>query len=213
MDALSNIGNFLSSTGGKTLLGIGTAGGGLVQNLIANKQANDKQKFVQDLITNPAKFNSLVAQTEQPLSQGLTTDIARQADAYGAERGLGSSPAVMKDVYAQALAPAMQTEQQMAINSLLSRLGIYAQQPTMKPVDVSSIFKALSMSGSPATPYPTGTWGGGGVGSTPDPALATVGAMPGYVPPAPSQWNIPATLPSSTVDYNTGDFFSSGNFG
>lgn len=187
MDALTHIGNFLGSTGGKALLGIGTAGGGLIQNVLANRQANQKQKFVQDLITNPAKFNALVAQTEQPLSQGLTTDVARQADAYGAERGLGSSPAVMKDVFAQALAPYQQTEQQMAINSLLSRLGIYAQQPTMAPVNMSSIFKALAMGNTPYTgstsATPSGNW---------DPL-----AMGG-----------PNTLPTPSVDFSTGDFGS-----
>ena len=114
-EAIANIGSFLGSIGsklgtglktvgsdlgtdtGKGLLTLGTLGGGFLQNLMAARQANAKQKFVQDLITDPAKFNALVAKTEQPLSQGLTTDIARQADAYGAERGLGSSPAIMKD--------------------------------------------------------------------------------------------------------------------
>lgn len=208
MDALSNIGNWLGSTAGKTVMGLGTAGAGLVQNL----QAYQKQKQVQDLISNPAKFNAMVAATEKPLSQGLTTDIARQSDAYGAERGLGSSPAVMQDVFAQALAPYQYQEQQAAVNSVLQRLGLMAQNQ-VKPIDVSSIFKALSMAGTTPKPYPTGTWGGGSVGGVSDPGLATVGAMPGYVPPAPSALNIPMTLPTSTVDYNTGDFFSSGNFG
>ena len=188
-EALSSIGNFLGSSMGKGVLTAGTLGGGLIQNLMAARQANAKQKFVQDLITNPAKFNAIVAQTEQPLSQGLTTDIARQADAYGAERGLGSSPAVMKDVYAQALAPAQQAEQQMAINSVLQRLGIYGQTPTMAPVNVGPILQALAMS----------------KGTTPtDP---TAGINLGNAPPTPfPSWLLsgPATLPNPSVD--TGDF-------
>lgn len=182
MEALQNVGNFLGSTAGKGILGLGTAGAGLVQNLMAARQANQKQKFVQDLITNPAKFNALVAQTEQPLSKGLTTDVARQAQAFGAERGLGSSGPVMQDVFAQALAPYQQQEQQMAINSLLSRLGTYAQTPTMRPVDVSSIFKALSM-------------GGGGAGGSYPPLPADIGTT-GY--------NVPDVTPgfagSATID-------------
>jgi hypothetical protein len=143
--ALSGIGDFLGSTLGKGVLTAGTAGVGLIQNLIANRQAAAKQKFVQDLITNPAKFNSLVAQTEQPVSQAMKTDISRTVDANMAERGLGSSPAIMADAYAQALAPAEVQQQQMAINSLLSRLGIYANQPTMPGVNVTPMLQALSM--------------------------------------------------------------------
>jgi hypothetical protein len=183
-EALSSIGTFLGSGAGKGLLTAGTAGGGLLQNLLAERQTASKQKFVQDLITNPEKFNALVARTEKPLSQGLTTDIARQTDAYGAERGLGSSPAIMREVYAQALAPYQQQQQQIAINSLLNRLGIYAQQPTMKPVDVSSIFKALQ-----------------GGGSAPD---VTSGIDLGSMPPLPFPTDIlpgPASLPTPTVDF------------
>lgn len=151
MDAFSKMGEFLSSSGGQGILKAGTAGTGFLQNLLAARQANAKQKYVEDLLKNPAKFQALVKGAEQPLTQGLTTDIARQTDAYGAERGLGSSPAIMKDVYAQALAPYQQQEQQMAINSVLQRLGVYADQPTMKPVDVSSIFKFLAMGNNPSS--------------------------------------------------------------
>lgn len=144
-EMLSSIGTFLSSTAGKGVLTAGTAGGGLLQNFMANRQAEKKQKFVQDLITNPAKFQQFVAGFSQPLSKGLTTDVARQADAYGAERGLGSSPAVMRSVDEQALAPFVQQQKDAAMQAALQSLGIYEQSPTAKPVDVSSIFKALQM--------------------------------------------------------------------
>jgi hypothetical protein len=181
--ALSNIGSFLGSGAGKGLLTGGTLGAGLLQNLMAERQANAKQKFVQDLITNPEKFNALVARTERPLSQGLVQDISRQTDAYGAERGLGSSPYIMKDVLAQSLAPAEMQQQQMAINSLLSRLGTYAAQPTMAPVNVAPILQALSM----WKPNAPGQWSPGNP----------------VDPTNPMSMGGPMTLPALTVDTGT----------
>lgn len=180
-DIFANIGNWLSSTQGQDITKLGTAGGGFLQNWLASRQANQKQQFVQDLITNPAKFNALVAQTEQPLNQGLVQDITRQTDAYGAERGFGSSPAIMKDILAQALAPAEMQNQQTAINSLLQRLGIYSGQPTMKPVDLTSIFKALSMAQQPSVQ-----------GQTP--------SQPSGANLPPDIFNLSGPLPTPSVD-------------
>lgn len=179
-DALSNIGQFFNSNGGKALEGGAVAGTGLVQNIMANRQAEQKQKFVQDLITNPAKFSSYVQSFEKPLAQGLTSDISRQTDAYGAERGLGSSPAIMKDVYAQALAPYIQQQQQQAQQAALQGLGIYENSPTQKPMDVSSILKAIMM-------QPGGGGGGGGVtGAMPtgmgNVDLSSLGLLSGALP-------------------------------
>lgn len=145
-EIMSQIGQFFSSTGGKEALTGATAGTGLLQNWLANREATKKQKFVEDLITNPAKFQSFVAGFEKPLASGLTADVARSADAYGAERGLGSSPAIMKDVYAQALAPYIQQQKDAATQAALNSLGIYEQSPTTKPMDISSILKMLAMS-------------------------------------------------------------------
>lgn len=144
-DALSQIGTFLSSGAGKGVETGAVAGTGLLQNFMANREASKKQKFVEDLITNPAKFNAYVSGFEKPLTAGLTADVARQTDAYGAERGLSSSPAIMKDVYAQALAPLLAQQQQSGQNAALQSLGIYENSPTSKPVDISSILKMLMM--------------------------------------------------------------------
>ena len=153
-DILSQVGGFLGSGPGKGVLGAGAAGGGLIQNWLANRQAEKKQKFVEDLITNPQKFQQFVAGFQKPLTAGLTADVSRQADAYGAERGLGSSPAVMKDVYAQALAPSVMSQENAATQAALQSLGIYEGSPTTKPVDISSIIKALSMRNNPAATNP-----------------------------------------------------------
>jgi len=152
---LTQVGTFLSSPAGKGVLGAGVAGTGLVQNLLANNEAQQKQKFVEQLITNPQKFASYVQGFQQPLQAGLTQDIARSTDAYGAERGLGSSPVALQDMYAQALAPVLQQQQQQAQQTALSSLGIYENSPTTKPVDISSILKALMMGGQQQGPNPT----------------------------------------------------------
>lgn len=188
MEALTSIGDFLGSTAGKAITGLGTAGAGLVQNL----QAYRKQKQVQDLISDPKKFNAMVAATEKPLSAGLTADVGRQTDAYGAERGLGSSPYIMKDVYAQALAPFYLQQQQAAQNSVLERLGLMARNP-VQPIDVSSIFKALSMGGTNKPDVTSGI----DLSTIPDPS-------------SNYNWFTPGALTSPPVDVGSTDLFSGG---
>jgi hypothetical protein len=152
-DAISSIGSWLSGTAGQGLLKAGTVGGGFLQNILANRQAQQRQNFVQNLITNPTKWSQFVSNFNQPLAAGLTSDVARETDAYGAERGLGSSPAVMQDVYAQALAPFIQQQQATAGNEALQALGIYSGQPTTKPVDITSLLKLFT---SPSAPTVAG---------------------------------------------------------
>lgn len=142
-DALSQIGDFLSSGAGKSVLTAGTAGTGLVQNIIANNEAQKKQKFVENLISNPAAFSKYVSQFEQPLAAGLTQDVDRSVSANLAEKGLGSSPTVMANAEAQALAPFVQQQKDAASQQALQALGIYTNSPTTKPIDISSILKAL----------------------------------------------------------------------
>lgn len=187
-DALTSIGQFLSSGAGKGLLTAGTTGAGLAQNLLANNQAQKKQNFVQDLITNPAKFSAYVKSFEQPLQAGLTADISRQTDAYGGERGLGSSPAIMKDVYAQALAPLLQQQQNNATQTALQSLGIYENSPTQKPVDISSILKSLMMGAKPSA---------GVTGQMPPDQSVNLGDLGLLQPPS-------APLPPSLVGGGTG---------
>lgn len=183
-DVLSQIVTFLSSGAGKAVEGGAVAGGGLLQGILANNEAQKKQKFVEDLITNPGKFNQFVAGFQKPLQAGLTADVARQTDAYGAERGLSSSPAIMKDVYAQALAPILQQQQQSAQQAALQSLGIYEQSPTTKPIDVSSILKLLMSGSQPAGSNPTA---GIDLNTAPSPSPDISGLLSGPVPlPAPT---------------------------
>lgn len=178
---LTQVGSFFGSSGGKEAVGGATAGAGFLQNWMAQRQASQKQKFVQDLIQNPAKFAAYVSSFQKPLAAGLTSDISRQTDAYGAERGLGSSPAVMKDTYAQALAPFLLQQQNSAEQTALQSLGIYENSPTQKPMDVSGILKALM---------------GGGGGTNP-----TAGIDLSSAPP--NTFNPPPGLPSPLVSGDT----------
>ena len=193
-EMLASIGNFFTSQSGEGLMKGGLLGGGVLQNILAERQRASKQKFVEDLLKDPVKFNAYVSKFVQPLNQGLTSEVARATDAYGAERGLGSSPTVMKDVYAQAMGPLMQQQQATAIQAALQSLGIFEQSPTMKPVDLGGIFKLLQMQPpKPTVPTPPTNTGGG----TPDfSSLLSGGAD-----------SVP--LPTPTVDYGMpagGDF-------
>lgn len=184
-DALSSIGQFLGSGAGKAVETGATAGTGLLQNLMANREAQKKQSFVENLIQNPAAFSKFVSGFQQPLTAGLTADVARSTDAYGAERGLGSSPTVMKDIYAQALAPYVQQQQQQGTNAALSALGIYGATPTTPPINISGILKAILQGSSPQASNPTA---GIDLSTVPNPGLTGMDlGLPGAVPnPLPS---------------------------
>jgi len=177
-DVMSQIGQFFQSGGGKAVEGGAVAGTGLIQNFMANNEAQKKQKFVENLIQNPAAFNKFVSGFQQPLTAGLTTDVARQTDAYGAERGLGSSPGVMKDIYAQALAPIEAQQKNQGEQAALQSLGIYENSPTTKPIDISSILKMLMMA----------------------PGNVTAGINPASVPnPSSTDYGLTTMLPQPTV--------------
>jgi hypothetical protein len=176
---LTQIGTFMSSGAGKAVEGGAVAGTGLVQNLLANSEAQQKQSFVENLIKNPAAFQKFVSGFTQPLTAGLTADVARSSDAYGAERGLGSSPAVMKDIYAQALAPYLVQQQNSGQQAAMQALGIYGSTPTTKPVDVSSILKMIMMGGQQQQgPNPTAGINPAAVPNT----FGTLADLPGAAP-------------------------------
>jgi hypothetical protein len=173
---MQGIGNALSSVAGSfgggggagtgllDLAGLGMMGGGLLQNIMAAKQQQDKLNLVKSYINDPSKLAAASAKLQQPLSQGLTTDVQRQVDANMAQRGLGSSPAIMADVSAQALAPYYLQQQQNAMNAFLQTLGQYGATPTQQPANVGGILQAMMMQGRGA--------GGGTTGGPPIPTPA-----------------------------------------
>jgi hypothetical protein len=160
-DLMSSITGFLSNDGKalNSILGLAGTGANIysgIQNISANNQAIGAQKYVTDLMENPAKMTAAAAQYAQPLSAGLTSDISNQVQANLAERGLGSSPAAYTQQLTQAIAPYIQQNQQTAMQQLLQTLGL-APKPTTSPtINMSSLLAGLK-GGSTASPASTGS--------------------------------------------------------
>src|SRR5215472_7120906 len=104
---------------------------GMISNLIrarrideAQKAAIQNQRNLQALTNNPALLAQKVAAAEQPLNQGLVAGVENQAQAGLAERGLGTSPQIANQVFAQALGPYEQENRMAALQSLLRSYGL-----------------------------------------------------------------------------------------
>lgn len=162
-DFISSIGSFLSNANDMkpltSLLGLAGTGANIysgIQNTEANNQALGAQKYVTNLMENPAKMTAAAAQYAQPLSAGLTSDISNQVQANLAERGLGSSPAAYTQQLTQAIAPYIQQNQQTAMQQLLQTLGL-APKPTASPMTNMSQLLASLKGGSTSSPASTGS--------------------------------------------------------
>ena len=60
----------------------------------------------------------------EPLTAGLQTSVANQAQSDLANRGLSDSPQIAQQVYAQALAPYVQQNQQTGYQDALQALNL-----------------------------------------------------------------------------------------
>jgi hypothetical protein len=181
--ALSKVGGAFGGGGGAgtgllDIAGLGMTGAVLAQNVAAAKQQQDKLNYVKNLINNPSLMAQKISSLEQPIQQGSIVNAERMADAYGAERGLGSSAPVMRDVTMQALAPLFQNQQQMAQQAFLQSLGAYMGVPTQQPANVAPIFQALMMQGRGAGAG--GGGGGSGANLWTDPGINVM--QPSYMP-------------------------------
>jgi len=131
--------------------GAGSAISSFLGNRQKNKYLTDQinyQKFLRSLSTNPAKMSQYVSGFQKPLDQGLVSGVNNQVQAFGAERGLSTSPQIMAEIEAQALGPLQQNQQQMAINEAMASLGIPSGTPDFggtapQPLDISAIIKNL----------------------------------------------------------------------
>jgi len=85
-----------------------------------------QQNKVRGILDNPAKFQNYAAGYTRPLSAGLTQGVANATQGYAAERGLAESPALEQTLYAQAIAPYIQQNQQMGQQEALQSLGLMA---------------------------------------------------------------------------------------
>lgn len=177
---------------------------GIISNLIrgqklaeAQKAAAARQKELAGLIADPALLAQKVSAMEQPLNKGLVQGVENQAQAGLMERGLGTSPQIANQVFAQALGPYEQENRMAALRSVLQLYGIDDSMiNTMigaegQPIDTSGLWAQLQGKPSvptipPATPnYPPSpdmaggisTYGGEGGG-----AGAGDYGLPGSVP-------------------------------
>ena len=171
-----------------------TGGLGVISNLIrgnrmntAQKAALQNQQQIQGLINNPALLAQKVAAMEQPLNQGLVQGTENAAQGGLAERGLGTSPQIANQVFAQALGPYEQQNRSESLRSVLQLLGMdQSAIDTIigaegQPTDTSGLWGAMQK--PPTSPYVNTNPSMLGGGSMPGVPSLTVPGADGGVPP------------------------------
>jgi hypothetical protein len=124
--------------------------GSTAYNLYNQYQNQQYQNQLRSMAQDPAKMNAYAAKFTQPLTAGLTTGVANQAQADLATRGLTDSPEISQQVYAQAIAPYIQQNQQNGYQNALQALqvGGGAANPNSQSANtISSLAKAFSQLG------------------------------------------------------------------
>lgn len=186
----------------KNPLGFIGTGVSALSNFLTNRTKNkylqdqiNYQKYLRSLASDPAKMSAYVRGFEQPLDQGLVASVNNQVQAFGAERGLSTSPEIMAEIEAQALGPLKQNSQQMAINEALASLGLPAGDPSSalsstQPFDLTAIMKSLL---------------GGGTGTEVIP-FTPVGGSTIPAPDAPEPDAPVPNIPGITAADSGGDF-------
>lgn len=172
-----------------------TGATGVASNIIRGNRINQAQKAalqnqaqLKALVANPALLAQKVQAMSQPLNQGLVQGVENQAQAGLAERGLGTSPQIANQVFAQALGPYEQQNRSEALRAILQSMGM--EQSAIdtiigaegQPTDTSGLWGAMQKPGQ--QPYtntnpsqiPTG------VGNVPPPGLTVPGADQGTPP-------------------------------
>jgi hypothetical protein len=191
-------GKIASTLGGAVksnpLAAIGTGISG-VTSFLKNRQQSDYlkkqldyQKFLSGLSTDPAKMSAYISGFEKPLSAGLTKGVENEVQAFGAERGLSTSPQIMEQILAQALGPYQIQEQQHAIETAMRSLGLPFSSaphsiPGSGPMDISALIKQLMGGGGTPSPRTVNTGGGSALpGDSPDMAPPEIpGIWPGFL--------------------------------
>ena len=178
----------------------GVAGlGSTVYNLYNQYQNQQYQNLLRSYAQDPTKLNAYAAKFTQPLTAGLTSGVANQAQGYLASRGLSDSPQISEQVEAQAIAPYIQQNQQQGYQDALQalNLGGGAIPPQLQQQNgLTALTKAFSQLSPP--------------GSSPSPAtlqdyLRTFGTQPQQLDP--SQWNPGAAPPP--IDTSSWDWGAS----
>lgn len=118
-DVLGNVGK---------IVGIGGAGAGLIGNImnaITRGKAIGSLEGYEKL--SPEQLASKVSGATKPLDQALVENIQNQVQADVASRGLAQAPGIFAAEESQALAPAEQQNQQVALQLILRQMGIPAE--------------------------------------------------------------------------------------
>lgn len=219
-DFISNLGQGLSKVlgaGGGRLVPALATGAGALSNYLTGRKTNQAisqqiawDKYVQNLVSNPAAFQKFASGYTQPLTAGLTEGVENADQAWLAEHGLSQSPAIAGDVVNQSLAPYIQQQQNQGIQNALAALGYGGSklapqfaQGYGKGIDLTSLLKLLQ-GAKPGATGGTGTTAGG-THTTPtdiDPTLDPTVTAGGGV-----DWN---SIPDMTVGDVAGGF---GNVG
>lgn len=127
-DMLGSLGSFFGGSGSAgggliDLLGLGTTGAGLFNNISTGIQENQQISKLKSL-ENPTTLAKEVSQATQPLNSGLTQSVGNTVDASLAEKGLAQAPGIEASTLAQALAPFQEQNQNTALQLVLQQLGI-----------------------------------------------------------------------------------------
>jgi hypothetical protein len=144
--ALTSLASSPATTGALDLAQVGSTGYNLYNQYQNQQYQNKLRSYAQD----PAKMNAYAQQFTKPLDAGLTTGVANQAQSDLATRGLSDSPEIAQQVYAQAIAPYIQQNQQQGYQNALQALdlGGGAINPALQQQNsLSALTKAFSQLG------------------------------------------------------------------
>lgn len=200
MSSLSSLASSPITKGALDIAKIGSTG----YNLYNQYKQQQYQNKLRDLASNPAKMSAYAEQFTKPLNAGLTANVANQAQAYLAQRGLTDSPQISEQVEAQALAPYVQQNQQQGYEDALAALGLGggAIPPALQQkTGLDSLANIFSQIG-----------GGGGTNGNADPNAALLNYLRTFGTEAPkidpNQWNFGSepTAPIDLSSYYTPDY-------
>lgn len=188
-----------------------TGGMGVLSNVIRGNRVNEAQKAalqrqaeLNQLIKNPALLAQKVQAMTQPLNQGLVQGVENTAQAGLAERGLGTSPQIANEVFAQALGPYQHQNQMEALRSVLQMYGIDDSMINTiigaegQPTDTSGLWGAMQK--PPASVY-TNT------NSSKIPTAGPDVPVPGITVPGADQGTPPFLDPGNAAPQYGGDSF------
>jgi hypothetical protein len=118
--ALSSLGSSPATKGALDIAQLGSTGYNLYNQYQNQQYQNNLRSYAQD----PAKMNAYAAKFTQPLTAGLQTSVANNAQSYLASHGLSDSPQISEQVEAQAIAPYIQQNQQTGYSNALQALNL-----------------------------------------------------------------------------------------